>query len=307
MTGPRFLCIGAQKAGTTWLHRALERRPDVWLPPVKELHFFDEKINESRSWFELRNAGDAPGVRWRRQIATERRLRTDTPGLATDERRRWCGTYFFDRPSPEWYGSLFPEPGVSGEITPDYGILQTDQISRVVAMVPDIKVIYLLRNPIDREWSAAQMAMRSGRRGADSVLRGRHLQSRYHENVTRWRRALHPGHLYVGFYEDLDERPAELLSDILEFLGATSADVMVPEGRPNAGNIRTIPREYARVLAKRLHDPIETLVPVVGGPSADWLQVAKSLRAIEDGPDLAYPLAPPDEPVARTMLSSVRI
>src|SRR5438132_13721254 len=39
---PDFLCVGAQKAGTSWLYRQLERHPDFWMPPVKELHYFDE-------------------------------------------------------------------------------------------------------------------------------------------------------------------------------------------------------------------------------------------------------------------------
>ena len=39
--GPDFLVIGAQRAGTTWLHRVLRQHPALWLPPVKELHYFD--------------------------------------------------------------------------------------------------------------------------------------------------------------------------------------------------------------------------------------------------------------------------
>ena len=39
--GPDFLVIGAQRAGTTWLHRVLRQHPSLWLPPVKELHYFD--------------------------------------------------------------------------------------------------------------------------------------------------------------------------------------------------------------------------------------------------------------------------
>jgi hypothetical protein len=38
---PDFLIIGAQKSGTTWLDRNLRLHPDLWLPPEKELHFFD--------------------------------------------------------------------------------------------------------------------------------------------------------------------------------------------------------------------------------------------------------------------------
>ena len=37
---PSFLCIGAQKAGTTTLHDALIQHPQIFLPEVKETHFF---------------------------------------------------------------------------------------------------------------------------------------------------------------------------------------------------------------------------------------------------------------------------
>ena len=38
---PDFLCIGAQKAGTSWLNNVLLEHPQVFMPPVNELHFFD--------------------------------------------------------------------------------------------------------------------------------------------------------------------------------------------------------------------------------------------------------------------------
>ena len=41
---PDFIGIGAQKAGTTWLHRNLQAHPEIWMPTEKELHYFDEKI-----------------------------------------------------------------------------------------------------------------------------------------------------------------------------------------------------------------------------------------------------------------------
>ena len=40
-SGPDFLCIGAQKAGTGWLYEQLRHHPDFWMPPMKELHYFD--------------------------------------------------------------------------------------------------------------------------------------------------------------------------------------------------------------------------------------------------------------------------
>lgn len=38
---PGFLVTGAQKAGTTWLNNVLSSHEELWLPPVKELHYFD--------------------------------------------------------------------------------------------------------------------------------------------------------------------------------------------------------------------------------------------------------------------------
>ena len=42
-SGPDFLCIGAQKGGTRWLYDQLQIHPDFWMPPVKELHYFDRR------------------------------------------------------------------------------------------------------------------------------------------------------------------------------------------------------------------------------------------------------------------------
>ena len=37
---PDFVCIGAQKTGTTWLYHMLRQHPGVFLPATKELNFF---------------------------------------------------------------------------------------------------------------------------------------------------------------------------------------------------------------------------------------------------------------------------
>src|SRR5215471_17299234 len=47
--GPDFLCVGAHKAGTTWLYRQLDSHPDFWMPPVKELHYFDQLSRVQRA------------------------------------------------------------------------------------------------------------------------------------------------------------------------------------------------------------------------------------------------------------------
>lgn len=40
---PDFICIGAQKAGTTWLYEQLRRHPDVWMPGKEPNTFYRAK------------------------------------------------------------------------------------------------------------------------------------------------------------------------------------------------------------------------------------------------------------------------
>ena len=120
---PAFLGIGAQKAGTTWLHHVLMQHPDLCLPHSKETHFFE------------------------------------TPEV-------------FEK-GPQWYTSLFShaEPHqLCGEVTPGYlwtappeeqwklpwhNSHRADIPTRVRDVLgPDIKLIVILRNPVDRAVSA---------------------------------------------------------------------------------------------------------------------------------------------------------
>lgn len=49
---PDFLGLGAQRAGTTWLDRALRRHPQIYLPQRrKELHFFDQHHHLGPQWY----------------------------------------------------------------------------------------------------------------------------------------------------------------------------------------------------------------------------------------------------------------
>src|SRR5947209_20313956 len=51
---PDFLCVGAQKGGTSWLYRQLERHSDFWMPPVKELHYLNS-LNRTRRFHPPRS------------------------------------------------------------------------------------------------------------------------------------------------------------------------------------------------------------------------------------------------------------
>ncbi len=49
---PNFLGIGAQRAATTWLFECLREHPEIYLPPQKEIHFFDENFDKGLEWYE---------------------------------------------------------------------------------------------------------------------------------------------------------------------------------------------------------------------------------------------------------------
>ncbi len=50
-----FLGIGAQRAGTTWLYRCLQRHPQLYLPGTKELHYFDRLTGRGPQFTQVRS------------------------------------------------------------------------------------------------------------------------------------------------------------------------------------------------------------------------------------------------------------
>lgn len=51
MTLPNFLYIGPPKSGSTWLYGALAQHPDVFVPELKDLYFFDRHYDRSLDWY----------------------------------------------------------------------------------------------------------------------------------------------------------------------------------------------------------------------------------------------------------------
>ena len=49
---PNFLIIGAPRSGTTWLEKNLRSHPDVFMPGIKELHFFNKHYDRGLPWYE---------------------------------------------------------------------------------------------------------------------------------------------------------------------------------------------------------------------------------------------------------------
>ena len=61
-----FLCIGAQKSGTTWLHETLRRHPVLCLPDQKEVHFWDWHRRNGLGWYSQQFSAPSTSIEKRR-------------------------------------------------------------------------------------------------------------------------------------------------------------------------------------------------------------------------------------------------
>ena len=52
---PDFVVMGAARSGTTWLYHRLKRHPGIFVPPIKEIHYFDiHRIYPVMHWIRIR-------------------------------------------------------------------------------------------------------------------------------------------------------------------------------------------------------------------------------------------------------------
>jgi hypothetical protein len=129
------------------------------MPPVKELHYFDRSPSYSSDNFL---ASDHFIARCFGAQSHNREFRLKCRRLfrrwlrqRSWETFRWSLRFSFGRVDDEWYRSLFENAPVAirGEITPSYTMLNEDDVARVQQFEPELKILLLLRNPIDRAWS----------------------------------------------------------------------------------------------------------------------------------------------------------
>ena len=262
--GPDFLCIGAHKAGSTWLYQQLDSHPDFWMPPVKELHYFDQLSRVQRA--------ARPRSRDERDLRFLERLQSLSAEQAIDL---------------ENYGRLFEPKAslLSGDISPNYSTLSKEVVRQVVGYFPNLKVMFLARDPVERVWSHLSMEVHYRQiepfdvTNIDEVnrnlfRRGMLLRSYPSAVVARWKRYVHPEQFRVYFFDDLQSNPAELRRSILCFSGADpdkpGSRLMADysswtkmEKLPLTNNVRSH-------LAKFFKNELKTCAARLGGPARDW-------------------------------------
>jgi hypothetical protein len=205
---PDFIIIGAQKCGTSSLYRYLAVHPTVVASAGKEVHYFDWNYRRGTRWYRAHFPTDLSRHIFR--MRTGQRL-------------------------------------VTGEATPYY-LFHPHVPRRIKGLVPRVKLIALLRDPVERALSAYEHQVRAGTEslpfleaidregerlakdterltGDDTYNSRTHrrfsylARGVYADQLESWFEIFPREQLLVIRSEDLFEESAAVFAQVLDFLG----------------------------------------------------------------------------------------
>lgn len=204
---PDFMVVGPQRTGTTWLHRNLTQHPQIFMSRKKELFFFSSLA------------------------------RPDLAKHRSDD-VEWYLSHFYDGPleyllkqkaSLHHYRELY-RPLVRGEATASYAAMDKARVEEIARLRPDVRIILMIRDPIERAWSHAKLDLLKKPGRTLTEVPAREFErffldpyqvacGRYSSMISTWSAVLGPEKLFLGRYGDLIDRPSGLLLDLFAFLG----------------------------------------------------------------------------------------
>lgn len=290
-----FLGIGVQKAGTSWLWQNLRQHPCIWMPPRKELHYFDRSPEyptpsylASSKLINRLFGMEQHNKQFRVELS---RGFKKTIKSKTWQEFYWNFCYFSGNYSDSWYFSLFEfgEGKVKGEITPDYSIISLEDVKHIKKIIPDLKIILILRNPIDRAWSHLRYSWTRGMfeetRDLNKIKKfinkpGQTLRSDYLRTLNIWGSCFTKEKIYIGFYDDVMQNPQKLISNIFNFLEVESQYFVNPKELSRKINVSkelAIPTKLKHYLASKYYSDLLKLSHLVGGHSEVWLKEAEKI------------------------------
>lgn len=200
MNLPNFFIIGAAKSGTSSLYWYLKQHPEIYMSPVKEPHFFsfDDKSKMTKG----------PG--------------DPIPNAITD----------FNA-----YQRLFDDVSneiAVGEASTSY-LYRQEAAKRIHNLIPDAKLIALLRHPAERAFSAYMHVVRDGREVSENFAKALQLEEArknqnwepmwhftsvgfYFEQLSRYYQCFDKEKIKVFLYDELVNDQQALIHKIFHFL-----------------------------------------------------------------------------------------
>lgn len=226
---PNFLCIGAQKAGTSWLYSALEEHPDIFLGPCKEIHFFDEIFLDA-----VKNWAKNSRLSLLKQGLYYKAKEIENPQQLDVEFLTYYGQLFLSQKEGiDWYKEYFLFPRakekVKGEITPEYSMLPDEGIKYILESInKDIKIIYIVRDPVTRALSQLRMNLSRSQITEENLNEDlliekmnevvKEKRADYKEYITRWDNFI-PENNIIYLPYNLIKKPWVFIKKVENFLG----------------------------------------------------------------------------------------
>ncbi|GAB6140412.1 hypothetical protein JCM14076_11410 [Methylosoma difficile] len=312
MTTPKLekllVCVGAQKAGTSWLHSVLsEDNRLAKCPFVKEIHYFDyiyNNLNHINSWrasniVKLCKSQDVITTfmfeAWfsgkRESTFIDFCIQHDiSPMLA----RRF--TLLMGDLNDEWYTellSLRKNQLCSIDITPDYAVIGSEGFSHMANIANETYLLFILRNPVERAWSGLLQGKKRTPGGVEGFFDKygnnidllferctEQLDVKKRNNYLKSLQDIHEAglkdKLLIKFYDDIKEDPAKLIGDIYAFIDVPAPDMEIFSNTLGARVYETKKAPMPEELELRLKAHFKEMVATINGkfinvPNA-WLE-----------------------------------
>ncbi|MDT8893925.1 sulfotransferase domain-containing protein [Halomonas sp. I1] len=259
-----FLSAGAMKAGTTWLYERLKDHPDIFFTPEKEIHYFANVAGIERQ-LSYRN-------RLLKLKEVIEKCSGGNPKFISKHvgEISWYAKYAGkEKIDGSWYESLF-EGNSDKKYCADFSNLycQMDRKgwAHAKTLSNNIKVIYTLRDPLERLWSHYKFHHKWVGKEDSVIDDGLGLfeetlgkpwfykNSSYLENFNNIVDGVGKENVMLLYFEDFRENPQREADKIAEFLGITK--FAVPEKsrneKTNATKDIMFPDEWKKVAKLKL-------------------------------------------------------
>ena len=237
---PDFLCLGAQKSGTTTLYELLSRHPGVYLPPCKEVQYFTLESNRNTRWysahFQMANANQSCG-----EI---------TP------------YYLFHPAAPLRIRKLIPHAKLI--------VMLRDPVERALSgyfhSVRHGFESLALEEAFDCEnkrlAGAADILLNTGRRHDSHQHHSYVSRSRYELQIGLYRQFFDQSQMLLIRSEDLFQNADSVWNRVLDFLGLPPCSLPseVPCANPGAGELALVDPRFRQQLRRQLDATYRTLM-----------------------------------------------
>lgn len=130
------------------------------------------------------------------------------------------------------YLNCFQVNAIAGEITPAYGMLPIEVVRQIHSHAPSLRLIYLIRNPMDRAWSSALMALQRAEMTIDEASdqwfsdhfhsAGSRQRGDYQSCLQTWRAVFPDEQLLILRFEQVITEPELLLNRCFQHLGVST-------------------------------------------------------------------------------------